>query len=410
MDWLGLEPDEGPFYQTDRYARYREVVEQLLSAGQAYRCYCSKAELDAMRAEQLARKQKPRYDGRCRARTAPVEGVAPVVRFKNPADGEVVVDDLVHGPIVFQNSELDDLIILRSDGNPTYNFCVAVDDTDMRITHVIRGDDHINNTPRQQNLLAAMGGTVPQYAHLPMILGPDGTKLSKRHGAVSVLEYREQGFLPEALLNYLGRLGWSHGDQEIFSLAEMIRLFDLRDVNKSASALNPEKMAWTNQQHMMRRPSAELAPLLAEQLRALGIEPGDLDLVRVVDAQKERTRTMREMAERSVFFVVDPQRYDERAAAKHLNPATVPILEGVQQRLASLTQWDVEAVRLAIEALAADLGVRMGEVAQPLRVALAGGAVSPPIDLTVAVLGRESCERRLRRALAFASGTPLPSV
>src|SRR3974390_3247880 len=224
MQWLGLDADEGPFYQTDRYARYREVIEQFLGDGKAYRCYCSKEELDAMRAEQLARKEKPRYDGRCRNRREPAPGVTPVVRFKNPLEGQVVVRDLVHGPILFQNSELDDLIILRSDGNPTYNFCVAVDDRDMRITHVIRGDDHINNTPRQLNMLEAMDARIPEYAHLPMILGPDGTRLSKRHGAVSVLEYREAGFLPEALLNYLGRLGWSHGDQEIFSLAEMVQL------------------------------------------------------------------------------------------------------------------------------------------------------------------------------------------
>ena len=255
MDWLGLHADEGPFYQTERYPRYKEVIRQWLAEGKAYHCYCSKEELEQMRNAQLASKQKPRYDGRCRDRKAPREGVTPVVRFRNPTDGAVIVDDAVHGKVVFQNVELDDLIIERSDGNPTYNFCVVVDDYDMKITHVIRGDDHLNNTPRQMNMLRAMGVEPPVYAHLPMILGPDGTKLSKRHGAVSVLHYREEGYMPEALLNYLARLGWSHGDQEIFTLEEMTALFDIADVNKSASAINPDKLAWISQQHMMRLPA-----------------------------------------------------------------------------------------------------------------------------------------------------------
>ena len=402
MEWLKLDADEGPFYQTARYDRYREVIERFLSEGHAYRCYCSKEELDAMRAEQLARKQKPRYDGRCRHRTAPVAGVTPVVRFKNPLAGEVLVNDLVHGPIVFENSELDDLIILRSDGNPTYNFCVAVDDSDMRITHVIRGDDHINNTPRQQNMLAAMGAKIPEYAHLAMILGPDGAKLSKRHGAVSVLEYREDGYLPEALLNYLGRLGWSHGDQEIFSIEEMIRLFDLADVNKSASALNLEKLAWTNQQHMLKRSGAELAPLRAWHLARLGADASGLDLAAIADAQKERARTLKEMAEKSRFFCEDPASYEEKAAAKNLNAAAAPVLEAVSAALGALPAWTAAEIHAALEALAGRLGVGLGKIAQPLRVALAGGAVSPPIDATVAILGRAATTRRLARALEFA--------
>ena len=243
MKWLGLDHDEGPFYQTERMDRYKEVIGQFLDEGKAYHCYCSKEELDEMRAGQMARKEKPRYDGRCRHRTGPVPGVNPVVRFRNPDEGQVVVNDVVHGPITFDSAELDDLIIARSDGTPTYNFCVMVDDYDMRITHVIRGDDHINNTPRQINMIRAMGAEPPIYAHVPMILGPDGAKLSKRHGAVSVLQYRDDGFLPEGLLNYLGRLGWSHGDQEIFSIEEMTRLFDIADVNKSASALEPRQDA-----------------------------------------------------------------------------------------------------------------------------------------------------------------------
>ena len=401
MRWLGLAPDEGPFYQTQRYDRYRAVLKDLLGAGKAYNCYCTKDELDAMRLEQQARKQKPRYDGRCRHRTGPREGVTPVVRFRNPDSGTVVVRDLVHGPIVFQNSELDDLIVLRSDGNPTYNFCVAVDDWDMRITHVIRGDDHINNTPRQLNMLEAMGATAPVYAHLPMILGADGTKLSKRHGAVSVLEYEEQGFLPQALLNYLGRLGWSHGDQEIFSLEEMIRFFDLADVNKGAAALNPDKLAWTNQQQMMRADPASLAPRLADQLRRLAVDPTACDLVAIVLAQRERAKTLKEMAVGSLFFFVAPTSYDEKAAAKALTPATAPLLNAARTMLATLAPFTAENVHAGLQAMAAEAAVALGKIAQPLRVAVAGSGVSPPIDATLAILGREETLRRIEAAERF---------
>src|SRR5271168_4481789 len=297
LEWAGLVQDEGPFYQTKRFGRYKEVIEEMLVRGSAYRCYCSKEELEKMRAEQTARGEKPRYDGRWRERTDSLPDVAPVVRFKNPLVGEVVVDDVVHGRVVFQNTELDDLIIARSDGTPTYNFCVVVDDMDMQITHVIRGDDHLNNTPRQLNMLLALGATPPAYAHLPMILGPDGAKLSKRHGAVSVLQYRDEGFLPEAVLNYLVRLGWSHGDQEIFSIEEMIRLFDIADVNKSASAFNVEKLAWLNQQHMMRAPVARIATVLRWHLERDDIQTGDeAKLEQIVVAQRERVKTVREMA------------------------------------------------------------------------------------------------------------------
>ncbi len=399
MQWLGLRPDEGPYYQTQRYPRYREVIGQLLESGHAYHCYCTREELDEMRAAQLARKEKPRYDGRCRERSGPREGVAPVVRFRNPVDGEVVVPDVVHGPIVFRNTELDDLIILRSDGNPTYNFCVTVDDWDMRITHVIRGDDHINNTPRQMNMLRALGGELPVYAHLPMILGPDGTKLSKRHGAVSVLQYQEEGYLPQALLNYLGRLGWSHGDRELFfSLEEMAALFDLADVNKSASALNLEKLAWTNQQHMMRSPGAELAPTLAEQLRALGIDPVGIDLAAVAEAQRERAKTLREMAQASAFFWRAPVEYDEKALRKSMTAEAAPLIAAAVQALGALPAWTAAAIHGALEAVAQQAGVGLGKVAQPLRVAVSGGSVSPPIDQTLAILGRDETLRRIDRA------------
>jgi len=401
MQWLGLTPDEGPFYQTERYDRYHEVIERFLAQGLAYRCYCSKSELDAMRAEQQANKQKPRYDGRCRHRQLPVPGIEPVVRFKNPDEGAVVVQDLVHGPIVFQNMELDDLIILRSDGNPTYNFCVAVDDMDMRITHVIRGDDHINNTPRQQNMLAAMGADIPIYAHLPMILGPDGAKLSKRHGAVSVLEYRDAGFLPEALLNYLGRLGWSHGDQEIFSLEEMVEFFELKDVNKSASALNPDKMAWTNQQHLMRAPQDRLATELSIQLAGRGVDVGNFDLGLIVAAQRERAKTLAEMADNSVFFFSAPAAYEPKAAAKNLTPETADILIAARAELIALADWTPETIHRALQQLAESRGVALGKVAQPLRVAVVGSGVSPPIDQTLAILGRDEVVNRISRAETF---------
>jgi glutamyl-tRNA synthetase len=402
MEWLGLTADEGPYYQTRRYDRYRQVVAEWLAAGTAYHCYCTKEELEQMRAAQLARREKPRYDGRCRNGATRRAGIEPVVRFKNPLDGTVIVDDLVHGAIEFHNSELDDLIIMRSDGNPTYNFCVAVDDSDMAITHVVRGDDHINNTPRQLNMLRALGATPPAYAHLPMILGADGTKLSKRHGAVSVLEYREQGYLPEALLNYLGRLGWSHGDQEIFTLAEMAALFELDAVNKSAAALNPEKLAWTNQQHMMRASGASLAPMLADQLTRIGVEPVQRDLAAIADCLKERAKTLREMAEASRFFFLRPESYEEKAARKHLARGTAPLLRVAAEGLATLDPWSAAAIHAMLEALAAERGLGLGRIAQPIRVAVSGGTVSPPIDATLAILGRPESLERLERAIKYA--------
>jgi len=402
MHWLGLDVDEGPFYQTERYPRYREVIRQWLAEGKAYHCYCSKQELEEMRNAQLARKEKPRYDGRCRNGATPREGVTPVVRFKNPLEGAVVVADAVHGDVVFQNSELDDLIIERSDGNPTYNFCVVVDDHDMKVTHVIRGDDHLNNTPRQMNMLRAMGVEPPIYAHLPMILGPDGTKLSKRHGAVSVLAYREEGYLPEALLNYLARLGWSHGDQEIFSLAEMTALFDIADVNKSASAINPDKLAWINQQHLMRLPPSQVAPQLRWQLERLGIAaPDDAKLEAVVLAQRERSKTLKEMAEASRFFFGAPAAYDEKAARKHLTAETGVILEQARVALSQVKDWSAAAIHEAIQALADSGGVGLGKIAQPLRVAVSGGSVSPPIDQSLAILGRDETLSRVARARAY---------
>jgi glutamyl-tRNA synthetase len=400
MAWLGLDADEGPYYQTERFDRYREVIAGMLKAGSAYHCYCTKEELDALREQQIARKEKPRYTGICRERTTPRPGVEPVVRFRNPQSGTTVVEDLVHGPVTFQNSELDDLIIARSDGTPTYNFCVVVDDMDMGVTHVIRGDDHLNNTPRQMNMLRALGVSPPAYAHVPMILGPDGAKLSKRHGAVSVLQYEEDGYLPDALLNYLVRLGWSHGDQEVFTRAEMIAAFDIHDVNKAASAFNPEKLLWLNQQHMVRSPPTALIPHLRAQLRRLGTDSDDERLLEgVIVSQRERAKTLKEMAENSRFFFTDDIRMDPKAVAKHLAAEGLASLAKVRARLAALSEWSAAAINGTLNALAAELQVGLGKIAQPVRVAVTGTAVSPPIDATLALLGRERALARLDAAL-----------
>ncbi len=402
LDWAGLDYDEGPFHQTKRFDRYKDVIEELLAGGQAYRCYCSKEELEQMRAQQIARGEKPRYDGRWRERTDSLPGVAPVVRFKNPLAGEVIVDDVVHGRVVFQNSELDDLIIARSDGTPTYNFCVVVDDMDMQITHVIRGDDHLNNTPRQLNMLLALGHRPPIYAHLPMILGADGTKLSKRHGAVSVLQYRDEGFLPEAVLNYLVRLGWSHGDQEIFSIEEMIRLFDIADVNKSASAFNLEKLSWLNQQHMMRAPASRIVPVLRWHLDREGIQAtNDAQLEQIILSQRERAKTVREMAANSVFFFRAPNAYDEKAVRKHVTPGVLALLTETSGALGKLENWSAPAIHELISGFAAAKGISLGKLAQPIRLAVCGGTVSPPIDATLAILGKAESLSRLAIALSI---------
>jgi glutamyl-tRNA synthetase len=404
MAWLGLDPDEGPYFQSQRFDRYRAVIAEMLAAGSAYHCYCTKEELDAMREQQIARKEKPRYTGLCRDRKEPRPGVPPVVRFRNPLDGAVVVEDLIHGPVTFQNAELDDLIIARSDGTPTYNFCVVVDDRDMGITHVIRGDDHLNNTPRQMNMLLALGATPPVYAHVPMILGPDGTKLSKRHGAVSVLQYEEEGFLPDALLNYLVRLGWSHGDQEVFTREEMIAAFDIQDVNKAASAFNTEKLLWLNQQHMMRAQPAALVPYLRSQLRRLGLDSDDQRLLEgVILVQRERAKTLKEMAQNSRFFFTDAVEIDPKAAAKHLAGGGLEMLAKVRERLGMLSEWSTAAIHGALNDLATALGTGLGKIAQPVRVAVTGTAVSPPIDATLALLGRERALARIDQALKPAS-------
>ena len=409
MQWLELGYDEGPFYQTQRFPRYKEVIARMLQEGSAYHCYCSKERLDALRAEQMARKEKPRYDRHCRGGVAsPPAGVRPVVRFKNPEDGQVLVDDQIKGRVVFQNTELDDLIIARGDGTPTYNFTVVVDDMDMRITHVIRGDDHLNNTPRQINLLRALGATPPSYAHVPMILGADGSRLSKRHGAVSVLQYRDDGYLPQALLNYLVRLGWSHGDQEIFSIEQMIELFDVRQVHGAAAAFDPQKLLWLNQHYLKASAPERVAEHLQWHLQRLGIDiTHGPALVDVVLAQRERAKTLVEMAQHSVFFYREPDGYDEKAAAKHLLAPMAPILSALLQALEQLVTWDAAALHNTVDDTARRFGLEFGKLAQPVRLALTGRLVSPPIDLTLALVGRERGLRRIRAAADYAARRPV---
>lgn len=403
MHWLGLNHDEGPFYQTQRFERYREVLQHMLAAGSAYHCYCSKEELEELRAAQMARKEKPRYDGRYRDYQGAVPaGVQPVIRFKNPLAGEVVVNDLIRGRIVFQNAELDDLIIARADGAPTYNFCVVVDDMDMGITHVIRGDDHINNTPRQINILQALGAAIPQYGHVPMIAGADGQKLSKRHGAASVMEYRDLGYLPQAVLNYLVRLGWAHGDQELFSLAEMIEYFDLDACNKAPAALNPSKLVWINKHYLKTLDPTYVASHLRWHLEQLGlkIDQGP-SLAAVVSAFAERADTLQDLAQAAAFLYRDFENYEPKAASKHLNAAAQAPLQAVQSALAQLSAWETPRIHAALQQVAEAAGLALGKVAQPLRVAVAGAAVSPPIDVTLQLLGRAKTLERVERALEY---------
>jgi glutamyl-tRNA synthetase len=405
MAWLGLEHDEGPFYQTRRFDRYREIVEQLISQGDAYYCQCSRERLDALREKQMADRQKPRYDGCCRdLGLRPSAGSPMVVRFCNPQQGVVSFLDHVKGEITVDNRELDDLIIARGDGSPTYNLSVVVDDMDMQITHVLRGDDHVNNTPRQINILRALGAPIPEYAHVPMILGDDGKRLSKRHGAVGVMEYHEAGYLPQAMLNYLVRLGWSHGDQEIFSREEMVEHFALDSLNRSASSFNTEKLNWVNQHYLMHEPLAGIVELVRQRLERLQVEyHSDFDLDAVVDLYRQRAVTINALVDAIEYFFRDFDEYDSRAAGKVLKPAAREPLERARERLAALESWNAAAIHAAIEQLTGELGVGMGKIGQPLRVAVTGGSFSPPIDQTLELLGRQTSLARVDRAIEFVS-------
>ncbi len=403
MRWLGLDYDEGPYYQTLRLDRYRQVAEDLIRSGKAYRCYCSKERLDEVREQQMAQGLKPRYDGKCRTRTEALPGAASVIRFRNPDDGTVVFTDRVRGRIEFANDELDDLVIWRSDDHPTYNFAVVVDDIDMKITDVVRGDDHVNNTPRQINIYRALGATPPNFAHLPMIHGPDGAKLSKRHGAVSVMQYRDDGYLPHALLNYIVRLGWSHGDQEVFTRDQMIGLFNVDDVGKSAARFDFDKLAWLNQHYLKSDPPADVGPHLEWHLRERGYDlatgPAPADLV---VALRDRVKTLKEMAERAQVWYVEPTSYDDDAVKKHLAGRATEALAAARDRLAAIepAAWKPETIDAALKAAAEAIGEGLGKVAQPMRVAITGTAVSPAIDHTVYLCGRERALARIERALA----------
>jgi len=401
MEWLGLDYDEGPFYQTHCFDRYREVIQQLLDTGHAYHCDCSKERLTTLREQQMADKQKPRYDGCCREKGL-AASESTVVRFRNPLEGDVVIDDMVKGQVIINNRELDDLIIARTDDTPTYNLTVVVDDWDMKMTHVIRGDDHLNNTPRQINILNALGATLPIYAHVPMILGDDGKRLSKRHGAVSVMQYKEDGFLPEALINYLVRLSWSHGDQEIFSRQEMMELFDAKDINTSASAFNTEKLLWLNQHYMKNTPPEKLAELLQEFIEKAGYDvSAGPDLIAVLKVFQERCNTLVELAEEIRFLYVDIEEYNAKQAKKQFKEATLPILQSLAQQYADLDSWTAEAVHSVVENTVNTLEVGFGKVGQPLRLAVTGHGKSPSIDVTLELLGKEKTLERLEKAMAF---------
>lgn len=400
MHWLGLTYDQGPFYQSARYPRYLSVLQQLLAAGKAYRCDCTKERLEALRETQLAAKEKPRYDGRCRDRHLNDPDMPHVVRFKNPETGVVAFSDQVYGALQVENHELDDLILQRSDGHPTYNFTVVVDDWDMEITHVIRGDDHINNTPRQINLFKALGAPVPVFAHLPMILGEDGKRLSKRHGAVSVLEFKTLGFLPHALLNYLVRLGWSNGDQEIFSLDEMIAAFDLKHVSRGASSFNYEKLSWLNQHYQKFDPPEDVAKALEWHFVQKGVDlsngPALSDLVPV---QAERCKTLAELCEKSLFFYEDSVAYDPVAVKKHLRPVVLTPFSALYEQFCQIEVWQKETLQQCINGVSAEFEINMSKIAQPLRVAVTGSSMSPAIDVTLALLGKRRVLERMQHAL-----------
>lgn len=395
LDWLGLNYDEGPYFQSQRLARYQQVLDQLLYQEKAYRCYCSKERLANLREKQLAQHLKPRYDGYCRDRKAIHPHQAYVVRFRNPLAGEVIVEDHVHGRVIFQNSELDDLIIARSDGSPTYNFTVVVDDSDMLITHVIRGDDHLNNTPRQINILLALGAHVPVYAHLPMILGSDGKKLSKRTGAANILQYRDEGYLPDALLNYLVKLGWSHGDQEIFSREEMITNFSLNDLNKAPAAINLDKLMWLNQHYLKTDDPKQLAVLLAKEMHHLNINTSQgPDLTEVFILQRERVKTLNEMAEKSSYFYQAPT-LDKKTIPQEV----LPVLKLLKQRFHDLLVWTDEAIHQILLETANEFSLKLGKLAQPLRLIVTGTNVSPPMNTTLRLLGKDEVLARMQRVL-----------
>lgn len=404
MEWLNLEYDEGPYYQTQRFDRYKAVIDVMLTQGTAYKCYCTKERLEALRVEQQGAKLKPRYDQHCLRKNVENPHLPYVIRFKNPTEGEVTFHDMIRGNITVKNSELDDLIIARADGTPTYNFTVVVDDWDMKITHVIRGDDHINNTPRQINILRALGADLPVYGHVPMILGPDAKRLSKRHGAVSVMQYQEAGILPEALLNYLVRLGWAAGDQEIFSREEMIERFDGNNISRSPAAFDSDKLLWLNQHYMKSLSPLIVAPALKKQLQKNGIQNFQhIPLEKIIEIQAERTKTLSEMAERSRYFFEDSIHYDEAAVRKHLTSEIAKPLQVVREQLNDLLEWQADSIHRIILQVAELCDLKLGKLAQPIRVAVTGNTMSPPIDATLCLIGKDRVLQRLDQAIEIAA-------
>jgi glutamyl-tRNA synthetase len=404
LQWLGLDWDEGPYRQTERLAIYQSQAYRLLEAGKAYYCYCSPQELQERREEALRRGESPRYDRRCRELSHPPAGRKPAIRLKAPLEGQTRFVDLIHGDLTFDNSEMDDLIILRSDETPTYNFAVVVDDVTMQITHVIRGDDHIPNTPRQILIYQALEYPLPEFGHVSMILGSDKGRLSKRHGATSVLAYREMGYLPEALLNYLARLGWAHGDQEIFTKEELIAQFSLSELNKAAAIFSPDKLLWLNAHYLRTLPSERLIPELLPHLLRQGVKKPaeEIDrayLARAIDSVRERSKTLIEMAQWLRFYFADQIVHEPKAAAKFLTPATAPLLAKLEHGLAALPSFDEAAIEQVFQQLLADSGLKLSAIAQPARVALTGDTVSPGIHQVMAILGRERVLGRLRQAL-----------
>lgn len=401
MQWLQLDSDEPITYQMDRIERYNEVALSLVERGDAYFCNCSKERLTKLRETQMANQQKPRYDGLCR-----LKNLAPdpdcVIRFKTPQQGQVTFKDQVHGEITVNNDELDDVVLIRSDGIPTYNFSVVVDDLDMFITHVIRGDDHINNTPRQINIIKALDGTIPVYAHVPMILGPDGKRLSKRHGAVSVMQYHEDGFVADAMINYLIRLGWSHGDQEIFSREDIIDLFDLDHVNKAAASINMEKLLWLNQHYLKTTENDRLLGDFDYQLQHCDIQPTySPDRLALINVQKERCQTMQEMAEKSSYFFNDAFEYDEKAIKKHIKSGSLDLLQQLATAFENITDWQQQTIHHAIHLVAEKNQANLGKIAQPLRIAVTGSTISPAIDITLFLLGKQNTLNRIKKLLNY---------
>ncbi len=403
LSWLGIKSDLEPVFQSSRMGRYRQVIQKLLDEKFAYHCYCSRERLDALRHEQMRSGQKPRYDGFCRSQTRVASaGSHPVVRFKNPLEGSVKIEDRVRGTVEVRNSELDDLVLARSDGTPTYHLCVVVDDIDFAITHVIRGDDHLNNTPRQINLFNALKKPVPVYAHIPLIHGKDGKRLSKRHGTVSVNQYRSDGFLAQALVNYLVRLGWSHGDQEIFLGSEMVKLFNLSSVQSSPAAFDMEKLLWMNHQHLKRTFGTEIQDELAEYFRSKGIYPdGKPDLPALFDVQKERCKTLLEIRDASEYFYSSVDRYDKKAIEKHFTCDSIEILRVLKNRLGQIDNWSAENIKIVIKSVAKEMNLKFGQVAPPLRLAVTGRAVSPSIDITLELLGIDKSLRRIDQAIEY---------